>query len=301
MEKEILEKANSILNILLGLAKVAVGFGFVLVSLYCFSEQIFLTGMTLSDAFSFLYSAFTFATIFVVGIIYGTYSVIWFYRIFVWFLDSTAFRNANAEIKFHYIITGWIPITISFVCFVPFIALPFFSSTTSNSYWGFLFFFLAVGFCNLFVFFTTTRTSEAMPPKAKTAIIFALLMLSLIGYKPALLNYSFANIGIRSQPSDLILLSDKNYKYIKSIAATLGADFSACPIEGTETWITQKVNVVWHGFGEHTYIRLNIDKVNGPLFPIEKSGVNFLRDKPFDFTIDAAECKKIAGTAKGHL
>jgi hypothetical protein len=81
MTKENLERVKLVLKILVLISGFGAAIGGVLVFLYCFAEGIVPKNLTLSDSFILLYALFSFFAIYAIGLLYGTFSVLWLVRL----------------------------------------------------------------------------------------------------------------------------------------------------------------------------------------------------------------------------
>ena len=280
-KKERTEYLKLCLAILLDLAKVMFAAGATIIFTYCFSESISPSGVKLTDAFPFFYVAFSFSIILIVGVIFGTYSVISILRSLIWIAQRF---KSKVTITHHPIVDGKLPIAYSLILLTIFTILPLqLKMPPEINYWGTLLFFFIVGFFVLILFLSKSGLEQPITRAVKLGVLFVVTIFGLIVYHPTLMNITMGNIGMRSQPSDYILLDEKNYEFSAALANSLDLPFKACKIGETGKWVTHDLQIIWHGIGDKTFVRFaphgDTKKLPGinSLYPLNRVGLDILR------------------------
>ncbi len=279
--KERLELLKLRASALFDLAKVMFSVGVTIIFIYCFSESVSPSGAKLTDAFPFFYIAFSFSVILTLGALFGTCSVIGVYRTLIWIARRL---KPKLNVIYHPTIDGKFMLAVSWFLLAIFTLLPLQEKISPEiNYWGTLLFFLLVGFFVILLFLAKSNLEKPTTKAVKLGVLFMVTLLALIIYRPTLMNLTMGNAGMRSLPSDYVIIDTKNYDFAFALSQSLNLPFKACKIGATGKWVTRDMQVIWHGIGEKTFVRFvgTSEKKRQPggnsLYPLSRDGVDLLR------------------------
>jgi hypothetical protein len=138
---------------------------------------------------------------------------------------------------------------------------------------------------------------EALTYKKKAGYLAFIMVTTLMAFKPALMNFAFINMGVRSSPSDVLILSQNAKEEIEAYFKDIKRPWTVCSPNNGKHWITRDVRTIWNGIGDVSYVRLldpgsSQKKSYEPLVPISSSDIKLMRDVPLqDLCANDAEQK----------
>jgi hypothetical protein len=282
MTKENLEKCKLALEIAGLLLGFGAAFGGLLIFLYCVSEGISLRNLTVSDTLVLLHVLFSFVVIFVIGIVYGTFAMVWFMRC----LQLVGkLLGKDAKPFAHSDMNKWMLCLMSALMFFLFAGITLTgNSTRAEPFYPILGYFSMNGLFVLIILFCRDK-DETLTYKKKTGYLALIMVATLMAFKPALMNFAFINMGVRSSPSDVLILNQKAKEEIEAYFKDINRQWTVCSPNNGKHWITQDVRTIWNGIGDVSYVRL-LDpshahkKSYEPLVPVSSADIKLMRDVP---------------------
>ncbi|MDC6180467.1 hypothetical protein C2I33_20730 [Ralstonia solanacearum] len=117
-------------------------------------------------------------------------------------------------------------------------------------------FFPILGFFLLFMFGTRWPTGQVLAPLSR-ALLAVVLTVAVVGaVHPALLDFTMTIVGIRSEPSAVIVVNKAEHVRLEELAHQNGMDVHFCALPNADSWATRDARAIWHNIGERSYIRL---------------------------------------------
>lgn len=282
-----LETIKAILKLAIDSAKVFLAAGVIIVFFYCFAEGFSITGLSISDVFLFTFVAFSFGAIYGIGVLFGTVAAIWFVNLLAW-LQNTR-KNRKHEVILRPAIKGLFMSGFSFAFFLLMVAAGFFLKFDPavkyySDYWSAIAYFVAVGIVTCLMFGITFTVADKGPTRRQAVYAVALVALCYLSIlHPKLLNLTLGQMGIRSKPSDVVLLDNENYQKTISIAKLHNIPMKSCQVPGQSIWVIENLNVVWNAFGDKSYIEIYQVDLNTEAFRnfkqffVSKTGIEMIR------------------------
>lgn len=292
---ESLKSIASFLPHLFSLAwKTVIVLGGVVLVAYCYFENILPDGLSTGDVFFLASAAFSIASIAIVGFGYGAFAGLWLIRLMV-FLQTRhrARRGLDASSTLHKAISDKFLTVMSFLVAMPFILLIFFAHAAPDVHFrGTLGFFMAVGGFATLMFGVLPVAAQRRSLRLTFGVCTIAAFGILVATRPAILNLAMVNLGVRSNPGELILVSDAAHTQLAAAAKVSDIQIGFCSIPESNQWGTRDVRVVWHGIGSSSYVRLLDESSNGiknVLVRVDRTTINPLRGENVVF-----KCNPIA-------
>ncbi|TDQ83483.1 hypothetical protein [Paraburkholderia silvatlantica] len=254
--------------------------GFVVVS-YCWSEGFLPDGISFGDAFLLGYASFSFAVILVIGALFGSTCAFWLVAAILWIGNRYRKKRGLAEAEFRDQFKGKFNLCMSVVVTIPLAAVVIMLPGPIDMHLqGTAAFFFLLGFAGLCFFGVKAPQRQPMGLKVASWVGFLLVVVAMIGTRPALLNISMGMVGIRSLPSNLVAIGDSEYGQLSQVAKINNLNIKFCRLQETQQWGTFDARAVWNGIGTTSYVRLMDENSKGGrtvLVPVKKDGVEVLR------------------------
>ncbi|WAL84977.1 hypothetical protein OYT13_11525 [Pandoraea sp. XJJ-1] len=301
--KEVIEAVQ----ILIAVAwKGVLAIGATLVVLYCASEGFLPDGFSLGDAFLLVYVSFGFGVLALVGILYGAIAMLWVAGTFNFISNRIASKKGKPRTQLHrwisdrFLIFGASPLV--FIAFS--VGLFFIDGAKDMRPRETIGFFLICGFLTIAIFGVSQRESDVSEtasaptpeqaanrykPKMRLAIYAALILVLMISVKPAMLNFTMANLGVRSLPKDLVVVNQTTHDRLIQLANHSKISIRFCPLEGSGEWASRDIRSVWGGVGSKSYLRLMDINSGGDrsiLVPVARDSVDVVRTERVGFVCE---------------
>ena len=282
--KEHLEYAKQLLGVTwTGILTIG---GLVVIS-YCWSEGFLPDGISFGDAFLLGYASFSFVVILAVGALFGALCALWLVTGIVWVGNWYRRKKSLPEAEMRPQVSGKFYVCLSVITTASLVTLVIMLPGPIDMHLrGTAGFFFLVGFAGLC--FMGVKAPQRQPTTLMVAgwIGCLLVVVALIGTRPALLNISMGMVGIRSLPAHLVAVGDAEHDQLAQVAKINNLTVKFCQLPDTKQWATFDARAVWNGIGNTAYIRL-MDKgtagLRTVLVPVKKDGVEVLRGENLRF------------------
>lgn len=284
MSKEKLEKYKIALEIAGLLLGFGAAFGGFLIFLYCIGEGISPRNLSVSDTVVLLQVLFSFVAVFVIGILYGTFSMIWFVRALQ--LIGKFFKKETRQFV-HPELSRWMLSLASLLMFALFggITLLQLGRARTEPVYPIMAYFCANGLFVLVVLLSKS-TKDDVSIKRKSLFLGFIMISTLMAFKPALMSFALTSMGVRSNPSDVVILDQKTKEELDGFFADIKRPWNVCSMNSGRHWMTKDIRLTWHGIGDISYVRLlepaNTQKTHPsePQIPLAANGIRLMRDFP---------------------
>ncbi len=232
--------------------------GVLLVFLYCAAERITPAGLSLGDVFFIVMIAIGFGVVMTVGALYGMLAALLPLKCMIWLAERRD-RQPNHGVQLVPGLQGKGTSMLSAFFLVVFLLLIFatLERGTSNSSAARTFaFFPILGFFLLFMFGTRWPTGQVLAPLSRALLAIALTTAVVGAVHPALLDFTMTIVGIRSEPSAVIVVNKTEHVRLEELARQNGMDVHFCALPNSDLLATRDARAIWHNIGERSYIRL---------------------------------------------
>ncbi|KWO52351.1 hypothetical protein [Burkholderia ubonensis] len=260
--KEYLESVKLIAG-LIQAAVIVIG---ILVSfLYCAAETITPSGLSLGDVFSIVIITLGFGIVVMLGSAYGMFAAVFPLQCLLWLAEHRN-RQPIQRIEIIPSLQGkWtafmsaslLAIFLLLIYAVHGKNLPDFSAARTFG------FFPILGFFLLFILCTSWPSGRTPAPLHRAFLATVITVAVTIVVRPALLDFTMTVIGIRSAPSELIVVNKAEHARLEELAKQNSLDIRFCALPGSDSWATRDARAIWHNIGSKSYIRLLDRATNG--------------------------------------
>ncbi|SAK78921.1 hypothetical protein AWB76_05270 [Caballeronia temeraria] len=238
--------------------------GLILVA-YCYFESIVPEGLSLGDAFFLASAAFSFTCIALIGVGFGAFSTLWALKLLVVANNFRLKRRGEPPAaSLHRAVDSGSMVFMSFLVALPLAYLLVFVRDQSPDarMHATLMFFAAVGAITAIIVLIVPSKVQQRDIRLTVVFLAVAIFGALVATRPAPLNLSMVNLGVRSAPGQDVIFSDAEHTQLAAIATASGVKVQFCKLPTTDKWGTRDARAVWHGVGGSSYIRL-FDETNG--------------------------------------
>jgi hypothetical protein len=277
--KDQLERVKLLLSIVW--SGILVVGGLVIVC-YCWTEGFLPDGMSFGDAFTLGYASFSFIAFIAIGLFFGAASALWVVRLMLLVGNVFLRRKGKPASELNGGLKGGFNIIVSVLvtALMIFVAVAY-PGPVDLQIRNILTFFSLLGFVGLCFFGAKVPARPPASVKTGVLVLVGLAICAAAGTRPELLNFSLSILGVRSFPSDIVVVDSSAHDKLIEMADVNGLKVQFCQT-GPDQWGTFDARTVWNGIGKTSYVRLldrTTDGSRSILVPVKKEQLEMSRPK----------------------